>query len=506
LSGKAFQNSLRLLADTAVLALLAAPAAAALLRGCGEPVAAWVEASQGLLGSRSILLLVKSGLFSTFVALLSMAGGLLLASAFLRWKKVGRKAWFLWALLPLPPYLLALVWSAAFFQISRFIGPGPLVLQGWSAAALTEVMAFLPFAAFLAWTAIRGLDADLLACAALLRPGTVVWLRVALPLATPVLAAGASVIFTLSLLDYTIPSLFAIQVYAMEPFALYGATGRVEDALAASVPLLILGGVATILGLRQFKVLSSRPGREPDHFGGALAASAGALLLGFQLVVLLGGLVGNLGTPADFVLAIRASLPEFTESLMTGLLAAMLAVSAGAWAARRIRARVHWAFLFWLGLVLGLALPAPLTGIGLLALRAWMPILPELAWPILAQTCRALPFCALVMFAWSLRRDPALAEAGRIFAPSSLQAILKIEIPLAAPAFALAFVLALAIAMGEIGATLLITVPGHSTLAIRLYNLLHYGASREASALALALLAPGLGFSVLALRAWRLIS
>ena len=51
-------------------------------------------------------------------------------------------------------------------------------------------------------------------------------------------------------------------------------------------------------------------------------------------------------------------------------------------------------------------------------------------------------------------------------------------------ALAVVFVLSL----GEIGATLLVIPPGLGTVALRLYNLLHYGAPASTAGLALSLL------------------
>jgi iron(III) transport system permease protein len=43
--------------------------------------------------------------------------------------------------------------------------------------------------------------------------------------------------------------------------------------------------------------------------------------------------------------------------------------------------------------------------------------------------------------------------------------------------------------MGELGATLLVTPPGKSTLSIRIYTLMHYGAGELVACLSLALVA-----------------
>ena len=69
-------------------------------------------------------------------------------------------------------------------------------------------------------------------------PSRVLW-RVALPLARPTLAAGAMLVFLLSLLDYTMPSIFGVNVYALEIFVVFSATHRVKRRVVAG---LAVGG------------------------------------------------------------------------------------------------------------------------------------------------------------------------------------------------------------------------------------------------------------------------
>ena len=62
-----------------------------------------------------------------------------------------------------------------------------------------------------------------------------------------------------------------------------------------------------------------------------------------------------------------------------------------------------------------------------------------------------------------------------------------------------------ALTLGELGATLLVIPPGQSTLTLRLYNYLHYGASEEVAGLSLlltVLLVAAFGLGALALSLW----
>jgi iron(III) transport system permease protein len=52
--------------------------------------------------------------------------------------------------------------------------------------------------------------------------------------------------------------------------------------------------------------------------------------------------------------------------------------------------------------------------------------------------------------------------------------------------------LTFALAAGELGATLLVAPPGQATLTMRVFNLLHYGATESVAALALMVTATAL--------------
>ena len=62
------------------------------------------------------------------------------------------------------------------------------------------------------------------------------------------------------------------------------------------------------------------------------------------------------------------------------------------------------------------------------------------------------------------------------------------HLPLMAGGLSAALVVVFALSLGEIGATLLVIPPGLGTAALRLYNLLHYGAPASTAGLALSLL------------------
>jgi iron(III) transport system permease protein len=123
---------------------------------------------------------------------------------------------------------------------------------------------------------------------------------------------------------------------------------------------------------------------------------------------------------------------------------------------------------------------------------------------ILGHAGRFLPVALLALLDGWRRQDPLLWEAARAAPVAPWRRWSRVTVPLFLPSLAAATGLAAALSLGEIGAALLLVPPGGQTVALRLYNLLHYGAdSRVASlALAAALSAGAAGTLVWALVRW----
>jgi iron(III) transport system permease protein len=95
--------------------------------------------------------------------------------------------------------------------------------------------------------------------------------------------------------------------------------------------------------------------------------------------------------------------------------------------------------------------------------------------------------------------DPVFMEAAVLCQPSWLNRQMNVCLPLAAPGILAALGLVGAFSMGELPLTLMVVPPGKSTLIIRIYQSLHYGASQESAIYGLFLYSVTLIVCVLAL-------
>jgi iron(III) transport system permease protein len=500
----AVDRALPALAQTAAALVLALPILGLLMALLSSGILSeGFQASALPLGVRPLGLLLRSVVFSVAVAAFSSVAGALIA-----WGAMGARRGATVLSLLLPPLLIVpisihgLNWATLILQLNdRGIGHGTMVqLNGWAAAWLAEVLSFLPLAIGIAWTGFALLDRQLLEAAMVFQsPRSVLW-KITAPLAGLVLAAGCGLIFLLSLSDYTVPSLFAVSVYSLEIFSAYSASSHPAGAILTALPMIVIISFAMvgmwIAGFRSRHLLrASASGPWPCRVAPWYAGFALSLLI-LLLAVPMASLAFGAGSPGRFFQAIESARSELLVSLKVSSATAVLALLLGIGVARgMMRGTAAW--LWWVLACLLFAMPAPLVAIGLLQVAshagAWMePFLP--VWACLA---RFLPVAAFICYAVFQRMDQGLLEAAGVFQRTRLHGAVRVALPLAWRGLFLAAATCLALSLGELGASLLVARPGESPLVVRLYNLLHYGASQEVASLGLALSLIALGAGLL---------
>ena len=398
------------------------------------------------------------------------------------------------ALAAVPPYIHALTWSSLLYSLTVFL-PG-LTVTGWWISYWVELMAFLPLAILLSWIAIASVDPVLLGAGRVFSPDSETFTRILLPLATPALGAAFGFLFLLCCSDYSIPSLFGADVYALDIFAQFAASGSPSVAILYALPLMFV--MAAVLFFCRFgiRTLAQTPGwlspgngmplRLPRPFAGLQAAACAIVLL--QILVLVFGLILTTESLATFSRSVMVARNELAFSLLITagviLVSLPLAIAAARELARPgIRGGVAWGLV-----LLPLAMPASLTGIGLILfwnLPGLSALHPGLLMPVFAGVARFAPFAAIILFVQFRFIDPLLFDAARVFTRSRLAEWLHIRLPLYAPGLLVSAGILAVLSLAELGATLVVAPPGHATLTMRIYNYLHYGAAGEVAGLCL---------------------
>jgi iron(III) transport system permease protein len=453
-------------------------------------------ASPLFLSSRRFWLLLASVGLAAAVAGAGMVIGVLFISSLFRLHKkmLYGILLLLLALAGVPPYIHALTWSEA-IQAARTVAPG-IPATGWPISFWVELMALLPLSAFLSWIAFASVDNRLVDAGRLVQSDLAVLFRIILPLAAPALGVAFGFIFLICCTDYSVPSLFGTDVYALDIFAQFSASSSAAQALVYALPLMLVTLIVMVACRPGIRTLAQTPSWISARVGNPMAfpgwfrmlQSGATILIVVQILVLFSGLILAAGSPDIFFTSILMAWHELVYSLLTAVLVIIISLPLALAAALELKRPGFRGAAAWIIVLVPLAIPAPLIGIGMITLGN-LPILssvyPALIMPALVSVVRFSPFAAIVLFAQMRFIDPLLFDAAAVFARNRSDAWTRIHLPLYAPGLVVSAGILAALTLAELGATLIVSPPGHATITMRIYNYLHYGSSSDVAGLCL---------------------
>ncbi len=425
-------------------------------------------------------------------------------------------------LLFLPLYLQASAWQAGFGQEGWYstLGGGGPWLTGGNAAVWVHALAAIPWVVLVTGLGLRTIEAALEEQALLDGTPWQAFRWVTLPGCWPALGLAAVWVAMSTAGEKTVTEIFSVRTYAEEVFNQIATHDKSGGAMAALLPgilatlaLLGAGMFCCVRLARPERPLNMRPSRI-FSLGGwrwtlALGVLAAILLLAGvplgNLVYKAGVLVSQTDTgrvrtwSAAKCLRIIRLAPwqcrrECVWSLVIGGLAATTAVVAAiplAWLARKSR---------WLGvLAIGVALvclvvPGPFLALAIIGLLN-QPDLPWLLWlydrsilaPWMALTVRAMGPAVLVLW-HAVRTIPQpMLDSAATEGCGWLGQLGRIVLPQRVPALGVAWLIGLAVALGDLTASILVVPPGVETLSIHIFNLVHYGVEDQVAGICLAL-------------------
>jgi iron(III) transport system permease protein len=437
------------------------------------------------------------------------------------------------AMLFVPLYLQAAGWQAGFGQqgwyslaTSRLSVP-PLLWQ-WRGAIWVHAMAAVAWVVLIVGVGLRFVEPELEEEALLEGSPVQVFTRVTLRRAVTSMGVAALWILVTTAAEMTVTDIYQVRTYAEELY-----TGFALGDEPAQAALGVLPGMAVVAWLVVAAMLAAAAVAPPDvsvsirspwTFRLGAWRWPAALLVGAVVIAVVGVPVGNLCYMAGlnvqqtgdellrvwsfgkFTQTLATSPRQFGEqfgwSLSIGAAAATVAVLVAAplaWLARRGGVRAAPAIVI---AAVCLAIPGPLVGLGVIwllnrdepAIFAWLYDRTILA-PVLAMTVRSLPLAILVCW-YALRSLSAdVLDSAATEGAGPLVRFFRIAAPQRLLAFATAWLAALAIAMGDLAASIMVVPPGVDTLAIRIFGLVHYGVTDQLAGLCLTTVA---GFGCLA--------
>lgn len=392
--------------------------------------------------------------------------------------------------LVLPPFLVTNCWLHYLGLAGVWRSWLPLNIYSlggvvWILALLTWPITLL--ATLTAWKNIQPsqLESDPALTGALL----IRWLL--WPMARSAVGQAAVLTFVLALNNFAVPAILQVKVFPAEVWVKFEAHRQFVEAFLISWPL-VFAPIVLLLGLRR-SVISW-----PRHEGPATARAirrqlGGGWIWGSAVVTLL-LLALSVGLPlAQMVLAKRTwtELPNLLQaapgavwnSFSFAALAASLCVALGL---------VSWRLPIGVILWLPFLVPGVLLGIAMIFVfnrKSFDSIYPSAAIVVLAFTIRYLAI-GWNGTAYALRTvDRDLTDAARLNGASGWSLFQHVHWPQIAPQLGAAWYVTYLLCLWDVEALVLLVPPGGETLALRVFNLLHYGHNAQVNAMCLLLLA-----------------
>jgi ABC-type Fe3+ transport system permease subunit/DNA-binding beta-propeller fold protein YncE len=446
------------------------------------------------------------------VATTVLAGGfgfvaaLWLAGSKPRWQTVGLV--FAIIALALPPFLVTNCWLDLFGETGRWRAWLPFNIFTLGGSIWILSLLLWPITALLALSGWKRLQVAQLESDPALT-GFALIRELLVPIVWSELRLALLVTFVLALNNFAVPAILQIRVLPDEMWIRFNTALDAWGALKAGLPL-ILAPVLLIFLSRGREI--GWPRLQSTVTANVLRRQLGGTwFLGCGLVgLLLCGLsvgvpVANIGlarrTWMELPGAIEAGAGATTNSFWLAAFAAtvvvIVALLFSTRSSQRSRDRSVAGFLAWLPFFF----PGVLLGIALIFLFNRPPFLAfyrSAGIVLLAFTIRYFAL-GLTGARQALRStDPDLTDAARIEGASYWQLFRFVLWPQIAPQILAAWYVVYLLCLWDVESLVLVYPPGGETLAVRIFNLLHYGHAAQVNALCLTLL----GLAILPLAVW----
>lgn len=444
------------------------------------------------------------------------------------------------AMLFVPIYLQAAAWDAGFGLQGWFsVQQGNLQfppLMGWRAVIWVHALAAVPWVVLIVGVGLRLVEPELEELALLdMSPWQVVC-RVTLPRAWPAIAAAGLWILVTLAGEIAVTDLYRVRTYAEEVYTGFALGDEPEQAALGVLPgmavvaSLVVAALVLAVALAPPARLAS-PRRSLRFNLGLWRWPAAALVL-IALLLLAGVPLADLcyqagikvtlsgdervreWSPEKLVRIVWQSPREFGRELVwtnaIGVFAASLSAAVAAplaWLARKGGTRAWPAIAV---IAVCLAVPGPLIGLGVVNLfhlvnADWVEYLYSrtILAPALAVSIRALPVTLLVYWYGLASVSPELLESAEVDGAGPLSRFFRIVLPLRWGAILVGWLAALAVATGDLAASILSVPPGVSLLSIRIFEMVHFGVTDRLAGICLVSTGTFVLLAALSVLVWR---
>ncbi|HMJ90203.1 MAG TPA: 6-bladed beta-propeller [Candidatus Acidoferrum sp.] len=389
----------------------------------------------------------------------------------------------------MPPFVVTNCWLDLLGTNGALRRWVPLNIFSLPGAVLILTLLAWPLPFLLVWTAWRKIEREQLEVDPLLR-GVALLRTLLWPTAKHAVWLGAAITFVLALNNFAVPSILQVKVYPAEMWVAFNTSLDAPGAFKMSWPmltapllLLVLAQTRRVEWPRRQGFVDARVWRQ--QLGNAwVGTSAAIAVIAVTLSVItpLLQLVSASRTWTEFTPALSAGINALTNSTLYSVSAALLASIFGLMLWRVRIAAVLW-FLFLVpGVLLGVAFTLGFNH-------------PSLNWFYRSAAVVIVAFALrYVAFAWSSGRaamrdlDRNTIDAVRLEGASGFTLFRHATWPQIAPQVSFVAYVIYLLCLWDVETIVTIVPPNGETLALRIFNMLHYGHSTHVNTLCVLLL------------------
>lgn len=310
------------------------------------------------------------------------------------------------------------------------------------------------------------------------------------PYFLPYLFIGGIFVFLITINDFSIASAFNINVFALELFSLYSASGDIYSIALSSLPLILLS-ILLLAGLwylsDRYEVLgdidTNKNPLEKEKFMKCISFFGGITISLYILIPLLTMVVESF-TTRKFISILIESVSEISYSLIVSMGTSVIVVFFSVliyffWQNKRHRSILYFILSF------SFLIPSAILGLGLISFwnQSFLSQIYQSPYmPVIGLATRFLILSLLFLTVRINRLDKGLIDA-TVLSYSYFKGLFCVIIPMIWKDILACMLLIFALSMSEYGIVLLVTPPGYQMLTIKIYNYLHYGATEVVYAL-----------------------
>lgn len=393
----------------------------------------------------------------------------------------------------IPPFIHVHSWIKVMDASNAFIynlSGIPVNFTGTGAVILTSSFSYLPYTVSFCLLGLLSIPVEMTDMMKTEVKPFILFFKGILPYFAPYVLISGIFVFLINMNDYSIPSAFGVNVFALELFSLFSASGNIYHIALSSVPVVILSAILLLFLAKTAKhydmtgdpVSNSNPYKNEVFM--KISAAAGAVILVFFAAVPIMQMIIESIKTRDYFDIISGSLKEFGYSFrIAGVTAISSVVLSVLLAYSWYQSKKKGALIMLLSLPF--LVPSAILGLSLIAF--WnsdilSAIYQNPLMPAIGLSTRFGIFSILFFTIRLQKIDKNLLEAIQI-SYSFFKGFFNVLIPMIVKDILACFLLIFALCMGEYGIVLLITPPGYQMLTIKIYNYLHYGASEVVFAL-----------------------